>query len=185
MARQAGSDTFAVGEGEGDMRPVARRTGLLIRELPDELLVYDSEGHRAHCLNRTAAQVFRCADGTRTIADLALLVAPPEDRVAGKSAVELALADLDEAGLLESAPSSLSRRELVRRVGIGAAILLPAVASIVAPTPAEAAATCVTNCQGKPQGTPCTSFGSSPCTASCACAVSPCSAGDCSDGGGA
>jgi len=167
------------------MRPVARRTGLLVRELPDELLVYDNERHRAHCLNRTAAQVFRHADGSRTLPDLALLLAPRADPAEGEAAVQMALAELDEAGLLDGEPTGLSRRELVRRVGIGAAILLPAVASIVAPTPAEAAASCVTSCQGKPQGTPCTSFGASPCTASCACAVSPCSLGDCSDGGGA
>ena len=51
------------------MKPQSRRSGLLIRELPDELLVYDQEQHRAHCLNRTAALVFRHADGTRTLAD--------------------------------------------------------------------------------------------------------------------
>jgi len=168
------------------MRPVARRSGLLIRELPDELLVYDREQHRAHCLNRTAAQVFRHADGTRTRTDLALLLAPSAEPAAGRAAVDGALARLGEAGLLEGDPGALSRREVVRRVAVGAAILLPAVASIVAPTPAEAAASCVTNCQGKSQGTPCTSFpGAGQCTASCACAVSPCSMGDCSDGGGA
>ena len=53
------------------MKPQSRRSGLLIRELPDELLVYDQEQHRAHCLNRTAALVFRHADGTRTAAELA------------------------------------------------------------------------------------------------------------------
>jgi len=160
------------------MRPVARRGGLLIRELPDELLVYDQEQHRAHCLNRTAAQVFRHADGTRTVGELALLLAPEGDRAAGESAVEAALARLGEAGLLASAPPppGLSRREVVRRVGIGAAILLPAVASIVAPTPAEAAATCATSCTGKPDGTPCTCFGANPCTATCV-------TGSCSDGG--
>jgi hypothetical protein len=157
------------------MRPVARRGGLLIRELPDELLVYDQEQHRAHCLNRTAAQVFRHADGTRTVGELALLLGPE----AGETVVEAALARLDEAGLLEGGapPPGLSRREVVRRVGIGAAILLPAVASIVAPTPAEAAATCATNCTGKPDGTPCTCFGADPCTATC-------TSDSCSDGGG-
>ena len=167
------------------MRPVARRAGLLIRDLADELLVYDREQHRAHCLNRTAAQVFRYADGTRTRSDLALLLAPPAHRAAGRAAVDVALARLGEAGLLEDDPGRFSRREVARRVGIGAAVLLPAIASIVAPTPAEAAASCTDNCEGKPQGTPCTSFGASQCTASCDCPTSPCMHGDCSDGGGA
>ena len=53
------------------MKPVARREGVLVRELTGELLVYEQREHRAHCLNRTAAAVFRNADGTRTVADLA------------------------------------------------------------------------------------------------------------------
>jgi hypothetical protein len=151
------------------MKPVARRDGLLTRELPDELLVYERDEHRAHCLNRTAAVVFRHADGTRTIADLALVVAPDVDRATAESVVAEALARLGEAGLLEGepVPTGWSRREMIRRVGIGAAILLPVVASVVAPTPAEAAATCVCDCLGKADGTPCSGFGASPCTATC------------------
>jgi len=160
------------------MKPVARRDGLLTRDLKDELLVYARDEHRAHCLNRTAATVFRNADGTRTVADLARLVAPEADRTASEAVVGETLARLAEAGLLEDGPAAAgwSRREVVRRVGIGAAILLPAVASIVAPTPAEAAATCVGSCAGKPDGTPCSCYSANPCTATCV-------SDSCSDGG--
>jgi hypothetical protein len=160
------------------MKPVARRDGLLTRDLKDELLVYARDEHRAHCLNRTAATVFRNADGTRTVTDLARLVAPEADRTASEAVVGETLARLAEAGLLEGDPAAAgwSRREVVRRVGIGAAILLPAIASVVAPTPAEAAATCATSCASKADGTPCTCFGANPCTATCV-------SGTCSDGG--
>jgi len=165
------------------MKPQTRRSGLLIRELPDELLVYDQEQHRAHCLNRTAALVFRHADGTRTAAELARLPGADDE------VVTLALDQLAGAGLLEVQASDtdpeisagMSRRDVARRVGLAAAILLPAVASIVAPTPAEAAATCVTSCAGKTPGTPCTSFSANPCTETCASS----SGGSCTDGGGA
>jgi hypothetical protein len=163
------------------MKPAARRDGLLIRELPGELLVYDLEHHRAHCLNRTAATVFRHADGTRTAADLALVVAPEATPEEGVSLVGLALGQLGEAGLLEDVHAEegagLSRRELVRRAGIAAALMLPAVASVVAPTPAEAAATCATSCVNRADGTPCSCFNVSPCTATCV-------SDSCSDGGG-
>ncbi len=161
------------------MKPVARREGVLIRELPGELLVYERSGHRAHCLNRTAGAVFKNADGTRTVADLARLLAPHGDPAGSEAVVGEALARLDEAGLLEvgGPAGGWSRREWVRQVGIGVAVLLPAVASIVVPAPAEAAATCVTSCTGKPNGTPCTCFGADPCTASCDTSL-------CSDGGG-
>ena len=162
------------------MNPVARRGGVLIRELQGELLVYERGEHRAHCLNRTAATVFQNADGTRTVADLARLLAPQGDPAESEAVVGEALARLAEAGLLEvrETAAGWSRREVVRRVGLGAAVLLPAVASIVVPTPAEAAATCVQSCAGpKPDGTPCTCFMADPCTASCV-------SGLCSDGGG-
>ena len=162
------------------MRPVARRKGLLIRELPDELLVYDQERHQAHCLNRTAASVFQHADGTRTVADLAVALAPEAEPEAGASLVALALGQLSDAGLLAVGPAApgLARREVIRRTGIAAALLLPTIASVVAPTPAEAAATCVTSCSGQPDGTPCTCFpGVDPCTAACV-------SDSCSDGGG-
>ena len=165
------------------MKPQSRRSGLLIRELPDELVVYDQEQHRAHCLNRTAALVFRHADGTRTPADLALLPGA-DDQVVSLALEQLAAAGLLEGGVSGSDAASdagMSRREMARRVGLAAAILLPAVASIVAPTPAEAAATCATTCAGKTPGTPCTSFGANPCTETCLTS----SAGSCTDGGGA
>jgi hypothetical protein len=140
------------------MKPQTRRGGLLLRELPDELLVYDQERHRAHCLNRTAALVFRNADGSRTEDELALVLG----QGAGRELVLQTLAQLDEAGLVEAPavgeelqPAGIDRRDVVRRMGIAAAILLPAVVSIVAPTPAEAAATCVSSCSGQPDNTTC------------------------------
>lgn len=161
------------------MKPAARREGLLLRELPDELVVYDTAENRAHCLNRTAAAVFRLADGTRDVDDLARLVAPGTGAAEGRAVVRLALDRLGEAGLVAAAPVSPppSRRELLRRAALGTAILLPAVASMVAPTPAEAAATCTDDCVGKADGTPCSCFGADPCTATCI-------ANSCSDGGG-
>jgi hypothetical protein len=165
------------------MKPLVR-PGLLIRELPDELLVYDREEHRAHCLNRTAATVFRHADGTRTLADLARLLDPG----AGPAAAEIvtvALTRLAEAGLLESEAVAgepepgVTRRDLARRAGLAAAILLPAVASMVVPTPAEAAASCATTCAGQPNGTRCeVCFGG----LNCATTTDTCSGGSCSDG---
>jgi hypothetical protein len=160
------------------MKPVARRRGLVVRDLPGEVLVYDTDTHRAHCLNRTAGTIFRHADGTRTVGDLVALVGGDG---ADEGVVRGAIADLAEAGLLEeeaaSSASVLSRREVVRRVGIGAAVLLPAVVSVLAPTPAGAAATCVQCCIGQPNGTMCSNDGSQ-CPG-----PETCNAGLCSDAG--
>ncbi len=155
------------------MKPVARKSGLVVRDLADEVVVYDTERHEAHCLNRTAAVVFRHADGHRDVSDLAALLSA-DGAPGAEGFVEMALGQLGEARLLESAPPSISkpglaRRDAMRRVGLGAAVLLPLVTSVLAPSPAEAAATCQTPpspCAGQSNGTPCT-CSTPPCLSSC------------------
>jgi hypothetical protein len=157
------------------MRPVARRTGLVVRDLPGEVVVYDLERHRAHCLNRTAASVFHGADGTRSLDDLGALLGDGFGRAEREAAVRMALDQLASAQLLEprlplEPGGGLSRRSALRRAGLGAALLLPAIASVVAPTPAEAAATCIQDCTSQLAGTPCNcpmSTTAPPCDSSC------------------
>ena len=64
-----------------------------------------------------------------------------------------------------SAESAPSRREVLRQVGLGAAVLAPAVASLLVPTPAEAAATCIpaTSCTPADIGQPCYNGGPAEC----------------------
>jgi hypothetical protein len=157
------------------MKPAARRTGLVVRDLANEVIVYDLERHQAHCLNLTAASVFRGADGTRSLDDLGSLLGDGFDRAEREAAVRMALDQLasaqllDPGSLLEPA-GGLSRRSALRRAGLGVALLLPAVASVVAPTPAEAAATCIEDCTSQLPGTPCNCPASStapPCDSTC------------------
>lgn len=162
------------------MKPVARKTGLVVRELADEVVVYDQVRHEAHCLNSTAATIFRNADGQRSVSELAAVLGA--QGAEADELVEMALGQLSEARLLETpvpppAENALPRRDAMRRVGLGAAILLPLVTSILAPTPSEAAATCAEGagaCSGQSDGTPCT------------CTVPPClgtcTGGTCSEG---
>jgi len=151
------------GRGAGDtVKPRGRTDGLVVRDLPGEIVVYDLGSHRAHCLNRTAAFVFRHADGRRTVADLAVALAEDAGAAADERVVHLTLDRLAEAGLLASgpvqeppgglSPAEASRREAIRRVGLGAAVLLPIVTSLLVPTPAEAA-TCIRgdSCPGNNQ----------------------------------
>ena len=49
--------------------PLARRERLLVEELPDEVLVYDLDREKAHCLNRTAALIWNHCDGRTTVED--------------------------------------------------------------------------------------------------------------------
>lgn len=158
------------------MKPTARRTGLVVRDLPGELIVYDLDRHQAHCLNGTAASVFRGADGTRSLDELGTLLGDEFDRAEREAAVRMALDQLASAHLLDphspvEPALAFSRRGALRRAGLGAALLLPAIASVVAPTPAEAAASCVTStdCPSQPDFTGCNCSGShpQPCDGTC------------------
>src|SRR5918996_4509291 len=139
--------------GKSGMKPTRRTEGLVVTEVMGEVLVYDLERHRAHCLNRAAAVVFKHCDGTRSVEELAGLLGRELGAPADPDCVWLALDRLAKACLLrrrvKRPPKAgrLSRREVVRRVGI--AVLLPAVTSVLAPTPAQAVATCVSSCAGQ------------------------------------
>lgn len=123
------------------MHPDARHDDVLVYEVGDELIVYDPARHRAHRLNRAAALVWRHADGRTGVAALAALLARELGVPANEDVVWLALDRLADARLLHRRPRpphpNLSRREVVRRLGMAgaAAALLPAVASVTAPTP--------------------------------------------------
>ena len=80
--------------------PLARKNDLVIQELPDEVLVYDRETDRAHCLNKTAALIWQQCDGQTDVATIAgrlgnELNAPSDERM-----VWFALDQLNRDGLL-------------------------------------------------------------------------------------
>lgn len=122
----------------------ARRVdGLLIERTGGELLVIRESSHEAHALNEAAAIVFDLCDGSMTSEEMAAEVARRTGLPADASVVDLALADLVEAGLVvrdeaDAAPL-ITRRSLVRRLALPAAAMamLPVVETVLMPTPAE------------------------------------------------
>lgn len=141
---------------ERKIRPLARAEGLVVRELPEEVLVYDLDTHRAMCLNRTAALVWKSCDGRNDVAAIARALRAEFGTNAAEEVVWLALERLSRDHLLAERvrrPASLaglSRRDVIKKVGLAAAVALPVVTAIVAPTTAEAAS-CL------PTGSACTS----------------------------
>jgi hypothetical protein len=126
------------------MNPKSRQTHLLIDHVGDETVVYDEERQEAHSLNRAASFVWQHSDGAHTVSQLAGLLGAELGVETSDSVVEYALDELTRVHLLESAPDGgqpVSRRDAVRRMSLAgaAAVALPVVLSIVAPTPAMAA----------------------------------------------
>lgn len=145
--------------------PRARKDELVIEELPDETLVYDLKRHKAHCLNHTAAAVWRHCDGTKTISHIALVLEKESSLPRDEGIVHLALDRLQKAKLLEDGFTgagneiSHSRRDLVKKLALfGGAMMLPVVSSITSPAAAMQASTttraaCESSCTGL--GLPC------------------------------
>jgi hypothetical protein len=126
------------------MLPMRRETDILIEELPTETLVYDTKRHKVHCLNKTAALLWRHCDGRTSLAKLAKILREEADLPESEELVGLALSDLANRRLLaddrrdRKAEAALwSRRDFARNLGV-AAVLVPAIMTVMAPTAAAA-----------------------------------------------
>jgi len=135
--------------------PVARTESLIVKEVDGETLVYDLKSDKAHCLNDTAARVWKNCDGSKNVSEIAELLSAESNSNVKDEVVWLALDQLEKFKLLEEAPAKpsflagMTRRQMVARLGI-AAVALPAIVSIVAPTAKAQASTfppmvCCTN----------------------------------------
>jgi len=126
--------------------PMARQTGLVVQEMPDEVLVYDLDTNKAHCLNQSAAFIWSSCDGKNSVMDI---VQQFESNGRGKVTedfVWLAIDQLNENGLLENkvAPrfQGQSRRQVLKTIGLASMVALPVIASLVAPKQAFGVTSC-------------------------------------------
>ncbi len=120
------------------------RKDLLARELHSEVVLYDSNTRKAHCLNQTAAAVWRLCNGTKSVEEIARALGQDPAAPVDEGLVWLAVRQFDKSGLLQNkiTPGAernlLSRRELVKKMGTGAVLALPIATTILVPTPAAA-----------------------------------------------
>ena len=128
--------------------PTARKDDLVIQEVTGETLVYDLKSHQAHCLNHTAALVWKNCDGKRTVAQLMQRLERELKSPVSEEVVWLALDQLEKSNLLEEGTlvplglAPMSRRALIRSLGVATALAVPLVTSIVSPTAAQAFSKC-------------------------------------------
>ena len=81
--------------------PRARQEQLIVKELPDELLMLRSQSDKAHCLNETAALVWKNCDGHKTVDQLRELMEENAGSPVSEEMVWLALDQLETFRLLE------------------------------------------------------------------------------------
>lgn len=143
--------------------PKVRKQKLVIREFAGELLIYDKKRHEAHCLNSTAALVWKHCDGRTSVTEISRCLAkefpgnsdePIDERLIWNALDQFSDRDLLEekveipVGMLQQ--GGVNRRQLMRLLGL-TIVAVPLVTSLVAPTVVEAAGSC------KSAGAPCAS----------------------------
>lgn len=128
-------------------KPLARSEKLTVRQLPDETLVYDHQTNKGHCLNATAALVWKHCDGMATVAELARRIGQPA------AVVELALEQLSRRGLLAkpapalAGPARLARRNVLKKLAFAAALpLVLTITSRAAAQIGESGGICACTC---------------------------------------
>ena len=157
--------------------PLARTNGLVVQEVPNEVLVFDMETNEAHCLNETAAMVWKYCDGKTSVPQIAEILGENKGSSVNDDLIWLAIDQLNEHKLLEQSVETKfagqSRREVLRKIGLASMVALPIIASMAAPRSVLANVSC--SCNGN-VATDCAPFPSCPTNS---CPVAGPSAGRC------
>jgi hypothetical protein len=127
-------------------KPIARIEELVTQEINGELLVYDVRTNKAHQLTETAAFVWKNCDGTKSIEDIRKITAEHFKADINQDFILLALHQLAKNDLLKNdvkGMPEISRREVIKRIGLATMIALPIVASLSVPNTALAALSCI------------------------------------------
>lgn len=130
--------------------PPARQERLVVQELPDEVLIYDLDSDKAHCLNQTAAFVWKQCDGRTTLSEVRKRFEETFGATADDAIIWLALDQLEKFDLLQeritrpAGLTRLSRRDVMRSLGLAAVIMVPLITSISTPT-VQAFTSCAKN----------------------------------------
>ena len=107
-------------DSQKQQAPFARKEGLVVREMNDELLVYDTIDNQAHCLNKTAALVWQHCDGISSPSQIASSLSEELGTAVDEKLVWFALDQLSKENLLEQrmqmpvVMSGMNRRQMVR-----------------------------------------------------------------------
>jgi hypothetical protein len=121
-----------------------RRTDIIYEEVAGECIVYDSNRQKAHHLNSTMTWIWNSCDGQTTLESMTERFERQFGTARTAEIVISGLQQLEHCELLQSplqfssTPSTLLQPSVTRRSVMAGAVLMPAVVSILAPTPAAA-----------------------------------------------
>jgi hypothetical protein len=126
------------------MYPVARMTGLTVKHMGNEVVVFDDDTGNVHHLNHVAEVVWRACDGNTDVAGLSRIVARVTNTPDPVPSVELALEQLSSRGLLATnVERANSERRRDRRDALKLLAKAMAIPIVLTLTASRARAGCV------------------------------------------
>lgn len=132
-----------------DIKPLARKSDLVVQEASDEVLVFDLLTHKASCLNSTAAMVWSNCNGSNSVSEIAKVIGDKTNTKVSDDVVWLAVDQLSRSKLLTQKIEAvdhfggLTRRAFAKKVGLTSMIALPVIASLIAPPAVYANSACI------------------------------------------
>ncbi len=125
-----------------DQKPITKKDYIVVEESPNEALVYDSASNKLHMLTPVATTVWKNCDGKTSVSEIARKLNAELDDELREDITWLALEELDKSGLLEHSVTipqdTISRRALMKTIGLAVAVSLPLVTTLIAPSAAYA-----------------------------------------------
>lgn len=129
--------------------PFARFENIVVQELKDEILICDTKNNQVFCLNSTAGEVWKLCDGHTEVKAMAQILSRKLKANVSEEMILFSLTELAKHNLLikksyvEDSFSGFSRREVIKRIGLGSMIALPLISSVVMPRAIHAASSCI------------------------------------------
>jgi hypothetical protein len=123
--------------------PQSRKENLVVQEFENEILIYDLNINKVYCLNETSSLVWQLCDGTNSVSEISRSLSQKLKPDVSEDLVWLAIEQfkrdrlLDENNPVEIDFGGLSRREVIKKIGLASMVALPVISSVVAPSAAS------------------------------------------------
>ena len=129
--------------------PKVRVADIVVQEFADEILIYDLKNNKAFCLNETSSMIWQACDGKKDISEITGFIRRKLNSTVSEDLILFSLNQLKKEKLLENGEelpnhfAGRSRREVIKKLGIGCLAALPIIASVTFPTAAQSNSTCI------------------------------------------
>jgi Coenzyme PQQ synthesis protein D (PqqD) len=129
------------------MKPKIKKDTVTQETNEGEVLIYDLTTDKAFLLNPMSGSIWNLCNGEREISTISRMLSTSLNEQVSEEFVFLAIDQLKSNNLLmpmetDAKFKNFNRREVIRTVGLAAAVMLPMVSSLVAPRAAHASSIC-------------------------------------------